>query len=85
MKNFDWIDQSKPIAVAGSLLLIKDAQSKLRDMGDTTTSPEAIASRIRLCNVLLYEIRDIRARLEHGLQARRPSARSGSMVRDAIN
>jgi len=73
MCDSDCIDRPKSIAVDGSLHLIRDAQMRLRDMSDAAASPEAIASRIHLCNVLLCEIRGIRTRLRRGLHARRPS------------
>jgi hypothetical protein len=79
------IDRPKSIAIDGSLHLIKDAQTRLRDMGDTAASPEAIASRIHLYDVLLCEIRGIRTRLKRVLHVRRPSSGFGRKAGHAMH
>jgi hypothetical protein len=84
MQKADCIDTNRYSGVDNLLLSLKETQVKLRSMGDGVANTDAIVSRIRLCDLLLNEIRGIRVHLERGLHRRHPALRLEPVRRGSL-
>ena len=82
MEKADHSGQTLINCLGQSLDMIRNAQGQLGEFGAANANPADLVSRIRLCNLLLWEISGVRRRLAKDL-TRRASASFHSTERAA--